>query len=405
MLLLWGIRYFDRNDRKFKDRSLRLDTQTLDPVCRAAIELVVNNEATRRGRDVVKYRHLFVEEVPGTNYGDPDPASEIRCFGVDDYFEDETGEEVSGDELGRLLTGSPTARLIPHGAKRHDIDFMFSEPRPLPVAEICLTGQEVRLLGYFARDLQELTNSAFLRDGPGTLSMTGHMSLALGSTPVLTTASTDDEIRSFVTIFRRLYMENEPANFATAAALFVKTLGDHPYSKWVAGSAAEFSRQLSAVPDTRPFLPLGTCTFTSKRLIDVFLYTQYAHQPDERRQKQFTKCLREVHGNCSYLAWLFHHEIWMRGREIRAVGRVVSGWFAQYCHHHAITPDVLRSLRDDLPGLGAGEKEHARLDRLKQAQIEKLAGDLWKQAGCPEGGPSAYLANAREQLEQFIAGS
>ena len=40
MMLFWKIRYLDRTDKQFKDRHLYLRTETLEPVTRAAIELV-----------------------------------------------------------------------------------------------------------------------------------------------------------------------------------------------------------------------------------------------------------------------------------------------------------------------------------------------------------------------------
>jgi len=67
-----------------------------------------------------------------------------------------------------------------------------------------------------------MLNSAFMKDGPGTLTSSGAI-------PTLTTPVTDDEIRSYVTIFRRLYMtgHRDPASFVKVVPIFVKALGDH----------------------------------------------------------------------------------------------------------------------------------------------------------------------------------
>ena len=54
-------------------------------------------------------------------------------------------------------------------------------------------------------------------------------------------------------------------------------------------TAKEYDRHLASTPDTLPLIP--TLTFTTKRLIDLFLYTQYAHQPNEERQRQFQRCV------------------------------------------------------------------------------------------------------------------
>jgi len=187
---------------------------------------------------------------------------------VSDYFEDEAGRELTPDQTAQILTGNPTARMLPPGAKRHDIDFMLAEHTPIPLAEVSLTPDEIRLLGYFVRDLEEMVSSAFMQEGPGTFTSSGAI-------PKVTTAATDDEIRSFVTIFRRLYMtgHNDPASFVKIMPIFVKAVGDHPFCKWIAGMAEEYQNRLNTVPeDVRLFAQTGTCKFSTKRLIDVFLY-------------------------------------------------------------------------------------------------------------------------------------
>ncbi len=400
MMLLWKIRYLDRTDKQFKDRYLYLDTKSLDPVARAAVELVAENRSSKTEREILKYRQIFVEGT-AEGPGDPNDWDKFSTVGPSEYLEDEAGREITHDEMAQILTGSPTARVVPRGAQQHDIDFMMAEPKPVPLAGVSLSPEDTRLLGYFVRDLNEMMNSAFMKDGPGTItSSSGFMTPS--SHPTLKTPATDEEIRSFVTIFRRLYMENEPANFQKAVAAFVTALGDHPLGKWVEGTAKQYKTHLDAVPDARPFVPPGTCTFTTKRLIDVFLYTRYAHQPDERRQRQFGDCLAELNGKQDMLTWMFLTEMWKLTLEIGNAGRIIARWFAAYCAHHGITPDVLNSLHHDHAGLGAAEKEEARRERLFREKVEQLATDLWEQAGRPAGGPSQFLADARKQLGQIM---
>lgn len=404
MMLLWKIRYLDRTDKQFKDRYLYLHTKTLDPVARAAVELVAENRSSRMEREILKYRNLFVEgtaEAPG----DPNDWDKFSTVGPSEYLEDETGREITDDEMAQILTGSPTARVIPRGAQQHDIDLMLAEPKPIPLAGVSLSPEDARLLGYFVRDLNEMMTSAFMKDGPGSLTSSSGF-LSPSSNPTLETPATDDEIRSFVTIFRRLYMtsDRDPASFLRIVPVFVTALGDHPYSKWVEGAAKQYEGHLAAVPDARPFAPPGTCTFTTKRLIDVFLYTQYAHQPDERRQRQFGECLAELYGKQAVLTWMFLTEMWKCALEIGSAGKVIAWWFKHYCAHHSVSPDVLNSLRHHHSGLGAAEKEGDRRERLFREKAEQLAADLWEQAGRPAGGPSQFLTAARGQLGRMLQG-
>ena len=405
MMLFWKIRYLDRADKQFKDRYLYLNTKSLDPTTRAAVELVAENKSSKKEREILKYKYLF---TAGTleGPGDLDNWDRFMSVGPSEYFEDDTGKEISDNEMAQILTGSPTARVIPRGAKQHDIDFMLAEPKPIPLAVISLTPEEVRLLGYFVRDLREMQNSAFMKDGPGSLKSSGSPMLSTAGNPTLETAVSDEEIRSFVTIFRRLYMTgaHDPASLVKIVPIFVKALGDHPYSKWVEGTAKEYQRHLDSAPDTRPFVRSGTCTFTTKLLIDVFLYTQYAHQPNADRQRQFRECLAQLHGKLAVLTWMFFTEIWKLSLEIGNAGKVISWWFKHYCDHHNISPDVLNSLRDHHAGLGAAEKEEDRRTRLFQEKVEQLATALWEEAGQPAGGRSPFLVVARDQLSRRMNG-
>lgn len=62
MILFWRIRYHDSADKQFKDRDLWLDTSTLAPALRAAVEVCSELRDTGGGRTMLKYRHLFEDE-------------------------------------------------------------------------------------------------------------------------------------------------------------------------------------------------------------------------------------------------------------------------------------------------------------------------------------------------------
>ena len=63
--------------------------------------------------------------------------------------------------------------------------------------------------------------------------------------------------------------------------MFTAVLARHPAGKWVRDGAADVAALLSRPPHVAPFVGPAKPVFTVKRLIDVFLYTQYAHQPDD----------------------------------------------------------------------------------------------------------------------------
>lgn len=135
----------------------------------------------------------------------------------------------------------------------------------------------------------------------------------------------------------------------------------------------------------------GTCSFTTKRLIDVFIYTQYAHKPNEKRQRQFKECLSQVFGKTNLLTYMFLVEVWQLSLLFVNAGRVIADWFGSYCSAHSITPDVLRSLRDEHSGLGIVERVADRRARVFREKTEELAMKLWIDDGRPDGGPSQFL--------------
>ncbi len=105
MMLFWKIRYLHRADQQFKDRSLYLQTKTLDPVTRAAVELVALNQSPKTERDIMKYRHLFREDKSKAGPGDPNNWDSFRTVGPSEYVEDETGKEITDQDMGPILTG------------------------------------------------------------------------------------------------------------------------------------------------------------------------------------------------------------------------------------------------------------------------------------------------------------
>jgi hypothetical protein len=64
MMLSWAIRYLDKAGKRITNRTLYLQTQSLEPTLRAAVELVVESKTRRTEQDILKFRHLFVECSP-----------------------------------------------------------------------------------------------------------------------------------------------------------------------------------------------------------------------------------------------------------------------------------------------------------------------------------------------------
>ncbi len=407
MLIYWNIRYVDRSEKKLKDRRLFLDTNSLPPATKVAVELTIETKTHRTEREVLKHRSLFKEEsIDKINKDEIDNSEPMHAFALSNYFENEKGEEIDQSELHTILTGNPNSICIASGTPWYQIELICAERKPIPIADVLLTDEENRLMGYFVRDFQELSDSSFLKEGPGSITILESLSSPDGRDPILKTAVTDEEIRSFVMIFRRLYMtgHHDPASFSKIIPIFKKAMYGHSYYEWCDGVSDEYKSHLDSAPDIMPYQPSTPLSFTSKRLIDVFIYTQYAHQPSVQSQRQFNECLNEVHGKRNLLTYMFLNELLLCSLNIKNAGQIIATWFQRYCECHDLTPDILNSLRHENPGLGKAEKEEDKKARLFREKSNELAMELWEKSGCPEGGPIKYLSMARQKLTNALEG-
>jgi hypothetical protein len=332
VILFWRIRYLDSGDKQFKNRDLWLDTAELEPVQKAAVELCAETKDPASERKILRFRGLFQERA----YSDAEwktllhKRGKMRSFFLYDYLEDQDGNEVTPKQMAVIITGNPDAVMFPAGVRQHDVDYMRSEHCPIPLDQFKIPTDALGVLGYFARDIREMEMSAFFRDGAPTL---------FGSTfggPMVETAVTDEEIRSFVTIFRRLCITKERGGFSRAVSVFCSYTGDYPMGRWVQGAAKQFEADLASPPQHTLTVAPNGLPFTRKQLIEAFIYTQYLHQPDQKRQQQIKDYLAAVGGKSQLLTWLFLTELWYCGRQMDCVGGVIADFYDNYCECHRV---------------------------------------------------------------------
>jgi len=396
MLFFWRIRYLDSRDRQFKNRNLYLDTGTLDPVTRAAAECAreIGSDASHKG--MLKFRHLFREDTLTLEERHRLLATAGACDGfcVPDYFEDEHGKPLSNRRMAQILTGNPNAIMFPPGYRSQDIELCLAAPSaPVDFGQVSLTQIEVDCLAYFTRDVKELRASEFYRNGPGTLHKAG-------GPFQLETATTPDEVRSFVTVFRRLYMVGEPGSFKNAATLFAEKV-PHPSAKWMGGELADYEQELNGKPDFYPPKRGIAVTFTRKGILDAFIYTKFAHQPQQSRIRQYKKHLEQVPSE-TVLTWLFLTSAYRTSFHYVNALQHIEPFLAAYLRAKDATPSFSRSGLHEESGLGSVEKRAAKRQRILREKAKELALKLWQDAGRPPGGPATFLRDAEKQLRDFL---
>lgn len=394
MILLWRISYLDSQDRAYKDRDLFLDTDTLDACTKAVIETAYELRDTGNRRGILKFRHLFQESqnvMADLSQLGQHPMT-MSSFCIPDYFEDENGKELNSKEMAHILTGSANAVMFPAGTPEYEIKYAFAEKPPIQIEKIELSSDQLRVLGYFLRDLHEMVKSSFYKEGPGTLS---------GEFPdqmYLETSVTDEELRSFVTIFRRLYMQGESNNFLKAVVTFGDVLQGHPLAKYILGIGCEYKMELEQPPRFVPYIGADKIPFTRKRIMDIHIYTQYAHQPCPKRERQYSECLAVFGNSKPLLTWVFLNEMWGAAIQIRNAGKHIEFIYEHYCRAHQLNPDILSSIAADHPGIGQLETKQKYKDRIFSEKASELAKNLWQEAGQPSGGPEQFMKTARQKL-------
>ena len=399
MLLYWTVRFWHRGKRQWLDRHLLLSTDSLDAPTKAAVEYVVATRTSRNEREILRFRGLFREYDADASERLHQMHQQVQSVFLTEYFEDDSGRALTRKELAEVLTGSVDAVLLPHGAQPHDIDYFFAPKPAIPISNVVLSDEDVRGFGYFVRDLRELLQSALMRDGPGTLSLSAATD---SGRPRYATAITSEELQSYVTVFRRLYMKGEPGGFCKSAQRYAALMGTHPIANWIRSECQLFEENLHSI--VKPFPPLSqtSITFTVKTLLDSFIYSQYAHQPNDKSEKGLLACIQDVGGDKDLLFWLFTNEIWKCGLRIGNAGRVIARWFDTYCQTTNTVATLGGTFQTDGNGLGLLEKSAVRQARLFREKVEQLAHSLWEAAGRPTQGPSLFRDEAQSVLSNAL---
>jgi hypothetical protein len=390
MLLIWNIRYLDTADREFKSRWLILDTESLDVAQKAAVELARSGTGTEGNRQILKHRHLF-RECSSSDWEEawPKYKGRVSNFSVTDYFEDEGGSELTPNRMAVTITGNPNAKAFPGNMPRHYVEYACGPSIPIPLHSLSISAESLKVLELFSRDLNEMIASAYYRNLGRTLT------ISAGAVPRLQTQATEDELRSFMTIFRRLYMSKEPANFLKTCRTYTELLSSHPISNLVTGIAKDYENKLNSTPS--PFSRVGDYQPNGKRIIDVFLYTRFAHQPNDERTKQYEKCLQATGGSKEVLMMLFLTVLNECSDYIYNAGIVIRDLYTRYCDLHKVNTQA-KAFGDDFSGLGQLEKDSDKRARLRSERIREIAMQMWQDTGQPIGGHDQFIVAAEKQL-------
>ncbi len=394
MRVIWKVRSWEKQ-RDFFDRSLEVRTEELAPVDRCVLEYVV--QECRESRFVMRrLRHHFREIREEDLNSHMWNAENVRPICVPDYFESADGREMTLTAIAREKFDNPNLVSIPSHFQKHDIDLMISEnspPQPDPHLKISLNQDEINALSYFVRDAKELKQSAFhIGRGPSLHSTAGQSDYSLRN-------FSEEQARSYITIFRRLYMDGEPGNFIRACELYCDRFLNKRITDWVGAEKKEYQSELTA-PYSALF-PRSPFPFSTKRLLDVFIYTRYAYQPSKDRTRQYNECLLAV-GNADKLFWFFLTAV----REISLyyinVLPYIENEIQWYLKATNLSPSIDCSPLSDNSVDGRRQLVDVNTYDRFQEYASRLAVALWSADQQPNDALPKYLRTATSQLKEAL---
>jgi hypothetical protein len=167
VLLIWSITCVDRQTGVLTRQPYRLDTGTLDSVIKGAVEICIELGSTHLDRRILNFRKYFRLGTLSDLVDWKSQFGQFHVFSTPNYYEDQFGNELFGNDLARAMTGNEQDVLLPSGMAPHDLEYLAADKPAINVAHLTLNQEQIQLLDIFARDLQELRGCAFVQKGPG----------------------------------------------------------------------------------------------------------------------------------------------------------------------------------------------------------------------------------------------
>jgi len=311
---------------------------------------------------------------------------------IPDYYEDETGTQITPMEAGQILqlrwTDGTPATLLPHWAGPAEAKLMLApdEERAIRVDPV-LSPEEVDSLWFFTRDMRELRTSVFLRDS--AFSLVGSQ----GGTQLKTIPA--EHIRSFFTVFRKLYMtKHERGSFPKACDIVIGRLG-----QLIGEVVAAYKKQYSDELNSPPRLPVGkTVSLSTKKMIDAFLYTQIAHQPQKGAVRDW-HTLTEAVGSEAALEFAVYTSAKSLACTIINAGWHIERYLEEYLRRYGGSVSFPKDgFLDGVNGRGDKVPDAVVRQQKKDKAKHRLIQDMMRESGCSAEGAAARASEIMDKL-------
>jgi len=389
MYIIWNIFRVNRKNRIKSRVSLFLNLNDCEPKTRIKLEMAIESSPKDRSVIIV-HKYLFRE------YSNEDlsnlPKSERVC-GIclePPYYEDETGQEISMNEAITIEHNIAPQHIVILPHQPYMQNYVLSQDTPCPKNYpqcVNFTEDEIKSLSYFCRDFKELKAKLFYRNPPSFHSSFDGCRLESLSV---------DQIQAYIMVFRRLYMSKESGNFLNACTIFASKYYNIRINNWIRGGADEYSSFLNE----KPIFPLQNFSFNNKSLIDTFLYTKFAHQPDEKKCERYAKMVVEAK-NELFLEYQFYETLHNAVIIMANTAQFIIPLFEKWQNDSQQKVELLTRPFLNTDGRGTQLTVEEKHQNQIQEKSEKLGNELWVQAGSLEGQREKYIASAKNELENL----
>lgn len=412
MIFFWKIRYFDRGDKEFKDRCLYLDPETIPIQDLACIEFLSETRKHNWDRKILKFRHLFreVSKNERKKLWHKHCSSGIETILLDDYVEDEDGNVIALQEALRIKYGNPNLVLVPQGMSKHLFKYLNAPDPAFDISQITLSEKEIDAFLAFSRDYNELKDSTFRKDFS---SLSLHVENEIYD---IRSSFTDEDIRAFVAIFRRLYKanDNDPGHYENVCKVYQEKI-QHPSARYLEVECNKFQSlkesTLEKSPDNsvllspiRELISFGQINELSvEKFLDTIIYTRYLHQPKKSRKELYQTILNSIkkEEKEDILNWIFLSLMNSLSLHIINTGGMLEYAINRYLE----TKNTEMAHIPQMTSLGIGKKEsyEEKKKRIVDKKITELSEALWKQDGNPACGLSGYKKQAELIIKDLIS--
>jgi len=191
-------------------------------------------------------------------------------------------------------------------------------------------------------------------------------------------------------------MASEPGSYLTACEVYSQHFLNKRLTDWIAAEKKLYEDFLNAKASfcgaTQP-----KYSFDNKRLIDVFIYTKFAHQPNDKRARQYTECLREV-GHAAKLEWEFYMAMIQAAACYKAALSVIGNELGAYIKLGGVPPSGDYTPFSNEGGRGQQLTSTELRQRSLKERAERLGEELWREDGSPCDQLPLYVKRAEEAL-------